>query len=150
MHGANMKTVCDLFHSDWNVCYVLCSEASIFWFIVSGTGAYISLCNMSGWKVMCRWFHSKTSRFSINTKYILSYRKTAWRSCDLPPRYRFFLGFPVSWKQMLRWYPTFQDATTCYSCSPPDVNVHFSSTISSSCNMCLKPLPPGESPIAVK
>jgi hypothetical protein len=34
--------------------------------------------------------------------------------------------------------------------APPDVNVNFSSTISSTCNMCLKPLPPGESPIAVK
>ena len=35
----------------------------------------------------------------------------------------FFLGFPVSLKQMLRRFPTFQVATTCFSCSPPDVNL---------------------------
>src|SRR5215468_1284994 len=35
----------------------------------------------------------------------------------------FFLGFPVSLKQMLRWFPRFQVATTCFSCSPPDVNL---------------------------
>src|SRR5215468_10676051 len=35
----------------------------------------------------------------------------------------FFLGFPVSLKQMLRWFPSFQVATTCYSCSPPDLNL---------------------------
>ena len=46
----------------------------------------------------------------------------------------FFLGFPVSWKQMLRWFPNIQDVTTCFSCSPPtDVNVNFSSTVSSTC-----------------
>src|SRR5215470_4126903 len=43
----------------------------------------------------------------------------------------FFLGFPVSLKQMLRWFPRFQVATTCFSCSPPDVNLV--ATISSSC-----------------
>ena len=46
----------------------------------------------------------------------------------------FFLGFPVSWKQMLRWFPNIQDVTTCFSCSPhADVNVNFSSTVSSTC-----------------
>jgi hypothetical protein len=34
----------------------------------------------------------------------------------------FILGFPVSLKQMLRWFPSFQVATTCLSCSPPDLN----------------------------
>jgi hypothetical protein len=34
-----------------------------------------------------------------------------------------FLGFPVSLKQMLRWFPRFQVATTCFSCSPPEI--HF-------------------------
>ena len=47
----------------------------------------------------------------------------------------FFIGFPVSWKRMLRWFPNIQDVTTCFSCSPPpsDVNVNFSSTVSSTC-----------------
>jgi len=30
--------------------------------------------------------------------------------------------FPSVYKQMLRWFPSFQVATTCLSCSPPDVN----------------------------
>ena len=43
-------------------------------------------------------------------------------SCDRPPRHRFFL-FPCVYKQMLRWFPRFQVATTCFSCSPPDLNL---------------------------
>jgi len=31
--------------------------------------------------------------------------------------------FPCVYKQMLRWFPTFQAATTCFSCSPPDLNL---------------------------
>ena len=31
--------------------------------------------------------------------------------------------FPYVYKQMLRWFPTFQVATTCFSCSPPDLNL---------------------------
>jgi hypothetical protein len=34
-----------------------------------------------------------------------------------------FLSFPVSKKQMLRWFPRFQVATTCFSCGPPEVNL---------------------------
>ena len=34
-----------------------------------------------------------------------------------------FSWFPCAYKQMLRWFPTFQVATTCLSCSPPDINV---------------------------
>ena len=33
-----------------------------------------------------------------------------------------FLGFPVSKSEMLRWFPSFHVATTCFSCSPPDLN----------------------------
>ena len=39
-----------------------------------------------------------------------------------------FSRFPRVYKQMLRWFPTFQVATTCFSCSPPDLNLldpHF-------------------------
>ena len=33
------------------------------------------------------------------------------------------LGFPVSvYKRMLRWFPTLQVATACFSFSPPDLN----------------------------
>ena len=34
-----------------------------------------------------------------------------------------FSWFPCVYKQMLRWFPTLQVATTCFSCSPPDLNL---------------------------
>ena len=34
-----------------------------------------------------------------------------------------FSWFPCVYKLMLRWFPTFQVATTCFSCSPPDFNL---------------------------
>ena len=36
-----------------------------------------------------------------------------------------FSWFPCVYKRMLRWFPSFQVATTCFSCSPPDVNFLF-------------------------
>ena len=33
-----------------------------------------------------------------------------------------FPCFPCVYKRMLRWFPSFQVATTCLSCSPPDLN----------------------------
>ena len=33
-----------------------------------------------------------------------------------------FSWFPCVYKQMLRWFPSFQVANTCFSCSPPDLN----------------------------
>jgi len=32
-----------------------------------------------------------------------------------------FSWFPCGYKQMLRWFPRFQVATTCFSCSPPNL-----------------------------
>ena len=34
-----------------------------------------------------------------------------------------FSWFPCVYKQMLRWFPRFQVATTCFSCSPPNLNL---------------------------
>jgi len=34
-----------------------------------------------------------------------------------------FSLFPCVYKQMLRWFPKLQVATTCFSCSPPDLNL---------------------------
>ena len=34
-----------------------------------------------------------------------------------------FSWFPCVYKQMLRLFPTFQVDTTCFSCSPPDLNL---------------------------
>jgi len=36
---------------------------------------------------------------------------------------RGFAWFPCVYKQMLKWFPRFQVATTCFSCSPPDLNL---------------------------
>ena len=33
-----------------------------------------------------------------------------------------FSWFPCVYKRMLRWFPSFQVATTCLSCSPPSLN----------------------------
>jgi len=33
-----------------------------------------------------------------------------------------FSWFPCVYKWMLRWFPNFQISTTCFSCSPPDLN----------------------------
>jgi len=33
-----------------------------------------------------------------------------------------FSWFPSVYKQMLRWFPSSQVATTCFSCRPPDLN----------------------------
>ena len=33
-----------------------------------------------------------------------------------------FSLFPSVYKRMLRWFPSVQVATTCLSCSPPDLN----------------------------
>jgi len=58
-----------------------------------------------------------------------------------------FSWFPCVYKQMLRWFPTFQVATTCFSCNPPDLNLVVTNFM-----FCLHvkyPLPPGNNPIAV-
>ena len=34
-----------------------------------------------------------------------------------------FSWFPCVYKEMLRWFPRFQVATTWFSCSPPDLNL---------------------------
>jgi hypothetical protein len=60
-----------------------------------------------------------------------------------------FLGFPVSLKQLVRWLPSFQVATTCFSCSPPEI--YFSiRTTTRLLYTCYKPLPPGSNPIVVE
>jgi len=34
-----------------------------------------------------------------------------------------FSWFPCVYKQMMRWFPRFQVAATCFSCRPPDLNL---------------------------
>ena len=42
-----------------------------------------------------------------------------------------FSWFPCIYKRMLRWFSSFQVATTCFSCSPSDLN--FPSYLSHIC-----------------
>jgi len=58
-----------------------------------------------------------------------------------------FSRFPCVYKQMLRWFPTFQVAATCFSCSPPDLNVLVTNFIF--CIHVKEPLPLNDNPIAV-
>jgi len=44
-----------------------------------------------------------------------------------------FSRFPCVYKRMLRWFPSFQVATTCLSCSPPDLI--FSSSYLCTCKI---------------
>jgi len=48
---------------------------------------------------------------------------------------------------MLRWFPRFQVATTCFSYSPPDLNLLVTNFIF--CEHVKEPLPPGDNPTAV-
>ena len=48
---------------------------------------------------------------------------------------------------MLRRFPTFQVATTSFSCSPPDLNLLVTNLIF--CLHVKQPLPPGNNPIAL-
>jgi hypothetical protein len=42
--------------------------------------------------------------------------------CEYLNEYMGFSWFPCVYKRMLRWFPSFQVATTCFSCSPSDLN----------------------------
>jgi len=55
--------------------------------------------------------------------------------------------FPCVYKQMLRWFPKLQVATTCFSCSPPDLNLLVTNLVF--CIHVKQPLPPGDNTIAV-
>jgi len=59
----------------------------------------------------------------------------------------FFADFEISSNMKFKWFPRFQVATTCFSCSPPDLNSVV--TIFMFCLHVKYPLPPGDNPIAV-
>jgi hypothetical protein len=58
-----------------------------------------------------------------------------------------FSSLPWAHERMLRWFPPFQVASTCSSCSPPDLN-----SVAANCLLSYYvkwPLPPGDNPTAV-
>jgi len=71
---------------------------------------------------------AKTSTITWQTNDILQLR-FIWLSLSEGPATGHlntgFSWFPCVYKQMLRWFPRFQVATTCFSCSPPDLNLVF-------------------------
>jgi len=78
-----------------------------------------------------------------------SYRLWCAVLCDLDTGFYLDTGFswfPCVYKQMLRWFPRFQVATTCFSCSPPDLNLLVNNFIF--CIHVKQPLPPGDNPVA--
>ena len=90
--------------------------------------------------VLCVYFfHTCTMRVLL---YLLNYASVAGVTLDaeLLARSQYSEGpatsyldtgfscFPCVYKQMLRRLPTFQVATTCFSCSPPDLNLNLSFT----------------------
>ena len=58
-----------------------------------------------------------------------------------------FSRFPCVYKQMLRCFPIFQVATTCFSCSPTDLNLLVTNFVFRL--HVQKPLPPGDNPVVV-
>ena len=58
-----------------------------------------------------------------------------------------YVVFPWVQERMLRWFPPFQVASTCFSWSPPDLN-----SVVTNCLLSYYvkwPLPPGDNPTAV-
>ena len=94
----------------------------------------IVLIQLTGAIIKCRdGLQDKQLKYSIIFYCYAFYYPTIWYynkitcldficegedSTTVPPRYI---------------YPNIQDVTTCFSCSPSDVNVNFSSTVSSTC-----------------
>jgi len=68
--------------------------------------------------------HSNPTEFQVTcqlqTKRIYNYILLATQVFLLDTG---FSRFPCVYKQTLRRFPTFQVATTCFSCSPPDLNL---------------------------
>ena len=89
--------------------YCICISAINFLCICSGS----VLCT-----VMLFWFDGRTFPWHKSglTKFFIALSM----SCHLDTS---FSQFPCVYKQMLRWFPRFQVATTCFSRSPPDLNL---------------------------
>jgi len=94
-------------------------------------------------------FPSLVPRFSLHSLWPLSLGM--WYACGPATGHldTGFLGFPVSLKQMLGWFPCLQVVTTCFSCNPPEVHSSIWTT-TRLLYTCYKPLPPGSNPIAVE
>jgi len=63
---------------------------------------------------------------NCNIEWILCYCKQDIKYLEGPATGHLDTGFsrfPCAYKQTLRRFPTFQVATTCFSCSPPDLNL---------------------------
>jgi len=72
---------------------------------------------------------SVTYRYELNEDPVKSCRSLLQNFVMFATRYMFrplraFIGFCINTKlQMLRRFPRFQVATSCFSCGPPDLNL---------------------------
>ena len=93
-------------------------------------------------KMMARWKHLSCVYCCILCVFVVSYVYLLYYLCiailtldaGLLARSQYpegsatghldtgFSWFPCVYKRMLRWFPIFQVAATCLSCSPPDLN----------------------------
>ena len=62
-------------------------------------------------------------RFRLGQWFWIRFYLERWFSTQVFHLDTGFSWFPCVYKQMLRWFPRFQVATTCFSCSPPDLNL---------------------------
>ena len=95
----------------------------------------------------------KVLRPATSTKVSLGFPVSISKCSDgsqhskLPLHASHVFRFTSVYKQMLRWFPKLQVATTCFSCSPPDLNLLVTNLVF--CIHVKQPLPPGDNTIAV-
>jgi len=66
--------------------------------------------------VLCVYFF-----FTLNAGFLATGQNSEGPATDYLDKG--FSWFPCAQKQMLRWFPRFQVATSCFSYSPPDLNI---------------------------
>ena len=78
--------------------------------------AVVAVCVLLS-RYVCLLYYVCTAAFTLDAR-LLAIKSVFERSCN-GHLYTGFSWFPCFYKQMLRSFPTFQVATTCFSCSPP-------------------------------
>ena len=102
----------------------------------AGYAVLLAICRTAGYKPDC-WLYAGLLVICRTAGYMPAY----WLYVGLLARSQYsegpatghldtgFSWFPCVYKQMLRWFSRFQVATTCFSCSPPDLNLLVTNSI---------------------
>ena len=83
----------------------------------------VYLCNMLYFKMSCVYLLYCVCIAVFTLDAGLLARSQYWKGPATGHLDTGFTWFPCVHKQMLRWFPTFQVATTCFSCTPPELNL---------------------------